>query len=90
MLLVPLYALFKCRPSSSENVQGATDRQVKSTGAALSDKVEVLHRTCSSCVGDWNGAPFGEAFHEVFVDPSLKSFIVCRMNQKLATVRFQH
>lgn len=90
VLLVPLYAFFKCCPSSSKNVQSAANCQVNSTGAAFSDKVEVLNCACSSSVGDRNRAPLREGFHKVRVDALLKSFVVCRMDEEFATVRLQH
>lgn len=89
LLSIPLYAVVKLDSSSSKTVQGAANGQVHLASANALDALKVLQVSSASCVGDGNGAPFGQAAHEVFVDALLEALVVGCMYQELAAVGLQ-
>lgn len=60
MGLIPLNAFIECDAGAAKDIQGTPDGQIHFAIAANMDFLQILNAPSTTCIGDRNGAPFGQ------------------------------
>nr|POE53844.1 uncharacterized protein c3f10.08c [Quercus suber] len=81
---IPCAALVERHAPPAENIQGTTDGEIDLAVAEMLDKLEILDVATTASVGDGDAADRRKICDQFFVDASLKTFGVRRVDQEFA------